>query len=278
MTHNVYLQGYACNITRKIRNDRVTSHIIYEQPLNERIRTFLRIEQLMQRIDYFISGNHAWDSHCAITTLLEVSDLATRGDLKSELMKELKRQMNNLEGLKQIPEIDQPHLQEFIDRLRQHVDTLYDLSGHPGAPLKNNEFLKSIKQRIVIPGGTCDFDLPAYHYWLAQPVEERRLTLSNWIEPYRKVYDTISIIMTLIRDSAKPLEVCAALGFYQRQLDNDQPYQLIRVLLPSTSPHFPEISAGKHRCTVRFLMLNEPESRPSQTQEDIDFKLVCCSL
>ena len=256
----------------------MTSNIVFEQPLNERIRTFLRIEQLMQRIEYFISGDHSWDSHCAITTLLEVSDLATRGDLKSELMKELKRQMNNLEDLKQIPEIDQSHLQQFIDHLRQHIDTLYELSGHPGAPLKHNEFLKSIKQRIVIPGGTCDFDLPAYHFWLAQSVTERRATLNKWIEPYKKVYDTICIIMTLIRDSAKPQEVCATRGFYQRQLDNDQPYQLIRVLLPSTSQHFPEISAGKHRCTVRFLMLNEPESRPSQIQEDIDFNLACCSL
>jgi cell division protein ZapD len=152
------------------------------------------------------------------------------------------------------------------------------LSGHPGAPLKSNEFLKSIKQRIVIPGGTCDFDLPAYHFWLAQPVAQRQATLNKWLEPFKKVYDTISIIMSLIRDSAKPQDICATRGFYQRQLDNDQPYQLIRVLLPSSSQYFPEISAGKHRCTVRFLVLDAPESRPSQIQEDIDFKIACCSL
>lgn len=256
----------------------MTSQIVFEQPLNERIRTFLRIEQLMHRIDYFITGDHAWDSHSAITTLLEVSDLATRGDLKSELMKELKRQMSNLEGLKQIQEIDQFHLQQFIDTLHQHIDTLYELRGHPGAPIKNNEFLKSLKQRIVIPGGTCDFDLPAYHFWLSQPATERRATLNKWIDPFKKVYDTISIIMTLIRDSATPKNTCAAQGFYQLQLDNDQPYQLIRVLLPTCSLYFPEISAGKHRCTVRFMMLNELESRPSQIQDDVEFKLACCSL
>jgi cell division protein ZapD len=256
----------------------VTSQIVFEQPLNERIRTFLRIEQLMQRIDYFISGDHAWDSHCAITTLLEISDLASRGDLKSELMKELKRQIKNLEGLKQIQEIDQSQLQQFIDSLCQHIDTLYELSGHPGAPLKNNEFLKSIRQRIVIPGGTCDFDLPAYHFWLSQHATERRATLKKWINPFQKVYNTISVIMSLIRDSATPKDICAARGFYQQQLDNDQPYQLIRVLLPIGSVYFPEISAGKHRYTVRFLVLNGLESRPSQIQDDIEFKLACCSL
>lgn len=256
----------------------MSSQIVFEQPLNERIRTFLRIEQLMQRIDYFIDGDHAWDSHSAITTLLEVSDLATRGDLKSELMKELKRQMSNLEGLKQIQEIDQSHLQQFIDTLHQHIDILYEMSGHPGAPLKNNEFLKSIKQRIVIPGGTCDFDLPAYHFWLSQPATDRRATLNKWIDPFKKVYDTVRIIMSLIRDSATPKDMCAARGFYQHQLDNDQPSQLIRVLLPTGTLYFPEISAGKHRCTVRFLNLNEPESRPTQIHDDIEFKLACCSL
>lgn len=256
----------------------MTSQIAFEQPLNERVRTFLRIEQLMQRIDYFIGGDNAWDSHCAITTLLEVSDLATRGDLKSELMKELKRQVKNLEGLKQIHEIDQSHLQQFIDTLRQHSDTLYELSGHPGTPVRNNEFLKSIKQRIVIPGGTCDFDLPAYHFWLSRPAPERRALLYEWIDPFKKVYDTIRIIMTLIRDSASPKDMHAARGFYQRQLDNDQPFQLIRVILPTNSAYFPEISAGKHRCTVRFLVLGDLESRPSQIQDDINFKLACCSL
>ncbi len=256
----------------------MSSQIIFEQPLNERVRTFLRIEQLMQRFEYYISGNNAWDTHSALITLLEITDLVARGDVKSELMKELKRQIQNLEALKEIPEIDQSHLQCFIDEHRQHIDTLYELSGHPSDQIKNNEFIKSIKQRIVIPGGTCDFDLPAYHYWLSQPTAKRHATLEHWVSPFKKIYETINITLSLIRDSASSEEKCAERGFYQQQLETDQPYQLIRIQLPEDSPFYAEISAGKHRFTVRFLKLVDPQSRASQTQDDIVFKLTCCAL
>ncbi len=256
----------------------MSSQIIFEQPLNERVRTFLRIEQLMQRFEYHISGNNAWDTHSALITLLEITDLVARGDVKSELMKELKRQIQNLEALKEIPEIDQSHLQHFINEHRQHIDTLYELSGHPSEQIKNNEFIKSIKQRIVIPGGTCDFDLPAYHYWLSQAADSRRSTLEHWVSPFKKIYETINITMSLIRNSASSEEKCAERGFYQQQLETDQPYQLIRLQLPEDSPFYAEISAGKHRFTVRFLKLVDPQSRASQTQEDIVFKLTCCGL
>lgn len=256
----------------------MSSHIIFEQPLNERIRTFLRIEQLMQRFEYFVSGRNIWDTHSALTTVLEISDLVARGDLKSELMKELKRQIKNLEALKERPEIDQTHLQNFIDEHGQHIDTLYELSGHPGEQIKNNEFIKSIKQRLVIPGGTCDFDLPAYHHWLSQPFEKRHTTLDAWINPFKKIYETVNITLSLIRDSVAAEPKCAEKGFYQQQLESDQPYQLVRVYLPANVPYFPEISAGKHRFTVRFLNQSDPQSRPSQTHDSIDFELACCVL
>ena len=40
-------------------------------------------------------------------------------------------------------------------------------------PLRDSEFLSAIKHRSAIPGGTCDFDLPDYSYWLNRPAELR---------------------------------------------------------------------------------------------------------
>ena len=39
------------------------------------------------------------------------------------------------------------------------------LPGKAGQSLTENDWLMSIRSRIGIPGGTCGFDLPAYHAW-----------------------------------------------------------------------------------------------------------------
>ena len=36
------------------------------------------------------------------------------------------------------------------------------------AGLKDSEFLSAIKHRSAIPGGTCEFDLPDFFFWLNQ--------------------------------------------------------------------------------------------------------------
>jgi len=40
-----------------------------------------------------------------------------------------------------------------------------------------------IKQRASIPGGTCEFDLPSYHYWQQQDASLRRESLQAWLAP-----------------------------------------------------------------------------------------------
>lgn len=258
----------------------MTQKIVFEQPLNERVRMFLRIDRLIQRFAHYIHGETVWDTHCALVTLLELADLAARGDLKSELMKELERQIKNMEGLSHIPGVDRAHLQRIIDQHRAHVNALHDLTGQPGDQLRSNEFSNSIRQRLSIPGGTCEFDLPAYHYWLSQPVAIRHRTLGSWIEPFQHIHQSVRLILQLIRDSVIPAKLCAAQGFYQQNLEVNPlyPYQLVRIALPSNSPVYPEISGGKHRFAVRFLELPSVESHAAQTSEDIEFELACCAL
>ena len=47
-------------------------------------------------------------------------------------------------------------------------------AGRVGSHLRDNEWLMAIKQRTAIPGGVCEFDLPAYHWWLNQDPGPRR--------------------------------------------------------------------------------------------------------
>ena len=256
----------------------MSSEIYFEQPLNERIRTFMRIEDLYTRCKYYINKEKAFDSHSALSTLFELMGLASRGDLKRELMKEIKRQLTNLQQLHSIPSLDKEKLQNIISSHNDLINQLDSLPGQLVGHLKDNNFINSIKQRSTIPGGTCDFDLPAYHYWLTQPANQRKQTIDAWLEPYGIINNTVKHCLDLIRNSSEIESCTAANGFYQRNLDQNQPNQLIRVIIDESEKCFPEISAGKHRFSIRFLQQPDPNQYPKQIERDIKFKLSCCAF
>ena len=78
-------------------------NVIYEQPLNERVRTFLRLEFLFNEFFSRLEGPSEWDSRNALTSLLDILNIFNRTDLKTEVMKELERQMTTLGALEHAP-------------------------------------------------------------------------------------------------------------------------------------------------------------------------------
>lgn len=256
----------------------MSSLIHFEQPLNERIRTFMRVEQLYNRCVYYLNKEAPMDSHSALSALLELMGLVSRGDLKRELMKEVKRQLTNLQQLHSTPNLDQNKLEKLIS---EHSSLINDLDNQPGqlvTHLKDNDFISCIKQRAAIPGGTCDFDLPAFHYWLNQPSVKRRDVIQAWLHPFDVVHKTVVHCLELIRSSSEIENCIAANGFYQRALNQNHPNQLIRVLVEIHEECFPEISAGKHRFSIRFLTQTNPNQYPKQVDRDIHFKVACCAF
>jgi len=135
-----------------------------------------------------------------------------------------------------------------------------------------------IKQRASIPGGTCDFDLPQLRFWLNQSHDQRIRDLHNWVAPYRELDEVIELILKTLRDSATAKVVVAENGFYQEPLDTRQSTQLIRISVNADATMYPEISAGKHRYSVRFMRVSPGDTPPVQVKENIEFLLSRCSL
>ena len=250
----------------------------YEQPLNERMRTFLRYEQLSCRFINFSRREDVSDTHAALMTLIEILSLVSRGDIKQELLKEIKRQIDNLEALANKPKLNTTKLSEILAKHKSIFDRLHTARGQLGSHLKNNDFISSIRQRAVIPGGTCDFDLPEYHFWLAQPFTQRNRILLDWIAPFDIVQEGVTHVLQLIRESTPYTTMNAPKGFYDQNLDASQPNQLIRIGIKKDAKLYPECSAGKHRFSIRFLEQSDPNSKPQQTQTNIEFQLACCTF
>lgn len=252
--------------------------IIYEFPLNERIRLFMRLEQLFQQLDHFMEGDSVWDSRAVIATLLDILALFSRNDLKSEALKELDRHSAILTKMtRSQSDVDRGKLDKILAKLESLSKELYGTPGKIGLSLMENELFKSISQRSSIPGGTCSFDLPAFHYWLQLGDAQRKQDLENWIRPFRLIRSAIDILLNFIRTCATPADEQASAGFFQKTLDHTLPYQLLRVAVQRSEPYFAEISGGKHRFTVRF-MVPDPAQRPVQSTRDVKFQLTCCML
>ena len=79
--------------------------IRYEHPLNERIRTMMRLEDLFQRARYFSAKAEPNDHHAALNAMFEIAEIASRADLKSDLLQELERQRQLLSGLRENPQV-----------------------------------------------------------------------------------------------------------------------------------------------------------------------------
>lgn len=252
--------------------------IFYEQPLNERIRTFLRLEFLFKQAAQHLSGGSEWDSRSTLASLLEVINIFGRTDLKTEVMKELERHTQSLARLEQNPDVDRHRLESVLNDLDALIDRLHAINGQVAAGLKKNEFLSGIMQRSAIPGGTCDFDLPEYHFWLQQPAERRVRDLAAWLNHFDAIAEAIQLILRLTRESAVMRPEQAEAGFFQRTLDSNLPCQMVRVALPQGTDYFAEISGGRHRFSVRFLVVPGLDERPVQTEQDVAFHLGCCVI
>lgn len=258
------------------RQQTVPEPVTYEQPLNERIRTLLRLEFLFRQAATHIYRQSPWDNRAALNTLFDIISVFGRSDLKTEIMKELERQALFLEKLSENPQVDKARLESVLDEMDLLIDQLYGLKSQD-MDARNNEFLGSVKQRYHIAGGTCDFDLPAFHFWLSRPEEQRMLDLQQWLKPFEPIQQSVDLILRLIRDSAQTTQEVAESGFFQKSLDPSSACQMIRVTLPGDTPCFAEISGGKHRFTIRFMQTGFSE-RPIQSDQDIAFRLTCCML
>ena len=231
----------------------LSDKIVYEHPLNERMRTLLRLEHLFLEVRHYLKTSDTWSSRAAIDALLNMVSIFSRADIKADLIKELDRHREKLGGIRRNPGVDTERLDIILKDLERSNRRIFGINGQIGHAMRNNEFLKSILQRSSIPGGSCAFDLPYYHYWLEQPPEFRQSETEAWLETLEPVQGAVMLVLSLIRGSTSPTQELASKGFFQRNIDPQAPAQLVRVGVSRNDPLFAEISGGKHRFTVRFL-------------------------
>ncbi|MCW5223038.1 cell division protein ZapD [Verminephrobacter aporrectodeae] len=250
--------------------------ILYEYPFNERLRTYLRLEQLFRRLGELVPREHALDHHFAIATIFEIMDVAARVDLKSDVLKDLEKHRHQFDSYRGNPSISEEALDAVIAQLQHCFAALNAQTGKAGHALTENDWLMSIRSRIGIPGGTCEFDLPAYYAWQHQAPAMRRQAIEEWASTLAPLAESIYVLLKLLRDSGIPQKVAAENGQFQQNLLQGRAFQLLRLRIDPTLNLIPEISGNRMIVSVR-LMRQQGDGRLHACSEDAAFELTLCA-
>lgn len=250
--------------------------VLYEYPFSESIRTMLRLEHLFDRLGQLMPREAPVDHHFALVTLFEIMDVSARADLKSDLLKELERHKAQLVAFRSNPQVSQAALDGVIGRIDHAFDGLSQQAGKATQALAGNEWLMSVRSRISIPGGTCEFDLPAYYAWQQQDGARRRADLAGWLSSLAPLAEALHVLLQLLRDAGAAHKVVTTGGQYQQSLPQGRGYQLLRLRLDESAGLIPEISAHRLMLSVR-LMRCEADGRLRPTQEDLPLELTLCA-
>ena len=250
--------------------------ITYEYPLNEKVRTLLRLEDMYERVLLFSRREAPRDHEVAFSRLFEILDAGSRSDVRTDLMQELERQRHMMESLRGNPDVSVDRLDAVIQELTAAAAGLQSIQGKFGQHLRDNDWVMAIRSRFNIPGGACEFDLPGFHHWLHQPSSVRQEQLQAWLEPMLPIQRALGTILRLLRESGEDVDQCARRGSFQ-QMPVLRPAQMLRITVDDALLCVPELSANKYALNIRFIS-NVAGLRPSLHEHDVPFRIAYCNL
>lgn len=251
---------------------------LYEFPLNERMRNFMRLENCFAQINHFAAHNTIWDSQASLLVLIEVLNIMERHDIKNEVTKELERSIGMLSNLLDIPGVDIQKLQDTLKELTAKLHAVQKIDGKVARSVREDDIINSIRQRTSSTSNVNSFEIPSYYYWLNKLGQIRQQQIYAWLKEVSPCADAISLILNLIRNSATFNVQTATAGFFQKTLNSQQSCQMVRIELPIAENYFPETSGSRHRISVRFLTYENAKQRPIQVIADVPFNISCCGI
>ncbi len=250
--------------------------ILYEYPLHERVRTYLRLEHLFLRLDKLVARVDALDHHYALATIFEIMEITARPDLKSDLLKDLDKQRHALDAFRGNPSVSEAALNRVLTQLTMCFETLNAQIGKAGLSLTENDWLMAIRNRINIPGGTCEFDLPSYYAWQHKTGVTRQTSLQQWVDALSPIASSVQLLLKLLRDSGTPKKVVATAGQFQQNLQQGRAFLLLRLALEVSQELIPEIIGHRLLVSIR-LMRMDIDNHLCPVPEDVSFEISLCA-
>jgi cell division protein ZapD len=246
---------------------------VYEFPLCEKVRNYLRLEQLFKQLDHTSTFDSELESLHFFDVFFTLLDLLERLDVRTDFIRDIDVHEKNLVHWSSHPNIDTAALEATLKKLHRLLSELKRTSKL-GSSLKDDRFLSSIRQRFSIPGGAMSFDLPHLFCWLKQSKELRSKDIAMWIDQLSLVRENITLVMQFLRERGRYEGVVGKNGFYQGVVTDK--IDLIRVRCVNSEGYYPVLSGNKYRYGIRFMQLVADEDSAGGVPDSIKFEIACC--
>ena len=246
--------------------------VVYEHPLNEKVRLLMRLEQLFSQLSTHQNVQEQFHIQPFFSALFSTIEVLERNDIRGTLTFYLDLLEKSMLRWSAHPDIHNESLQK---NLQETIKLQSQISNMSKAcqTLKDDKFLASLRQRFGIAGGTCDFDLPQFHHWRLKSIEQKEQDIAEWLEILAPLEQALNFSMLFIRESSEFAGKQAKKGFFQ---DNcSESVSLLRIRYDSDLGCFPTVSGSNRRYAINFM---KPDKSSVKTSVDdtIGFELANC--
>ena len=251
----------------------MNNFIIYEQPVSENVRNFLKCEYLCEKFNCSLNQHDIWSIKSSINTLIEMSDFIFRINIKMELLKELERNIVYLNYLKDNKNIDLNKYSEFYEKIKTHMEALNNSDSNPSKSISENDFLMQIKSKCHIPAGNNFFDMPAYLNFLSSNKTLIIDNINNWYSPFDIIFLTSILILDIKRSISKFNNISITDSYFEMKLDKSIKIDLIRIKLENNINIYPNISVSTQNINILFKTSYGKNRLSKVIDESLDFGL-----
>ena len=247
---------------------------IYEEPVQEKVRKFLKIEYLFNKIYYFKDKEDKRDNYNALLAFGELHEMLSRSDIKSELIREIETHNAYFNKIKDIPQAqaDESKLNSVLEKQALLLQLIYNVESNYLEYLENDVLCKTIFKNCF-----STLQPASIEFWLSRDIILRGTQIDLWLEPILFIKKSIDFILEIIRKSGTFNDKLAEKGFFIEKLDPKKNILLVRVTLTSDLYYYPQISVGKQRLNIMF-MSKDDKNNLVRYQDDVPFILTACVL
>ena len=251
----------------------MNEHIIYEQPVAENIRNFLKCEYLHEKYIRALERGDIWSIRSSITTLIEISDFVSRINLKFELLKELEKSKIIIDKLKNNELINILKYNNYHENINVCLENLNNIESHPSKTILENDFLMQIKNKLYIPGGDNFFDNPSYLNFLSSNKSNIVNNINIWYLPFKYFFITSDLILSIKRSNAKFKQYISEGSHFEKRLDSNTSTDLVRIRLHKNTNIFPDISVNRQNINIVFKYSSGNKIASKIVEDNINFEL-----
>jgi cell division protein ZapD len=231
---------------------------------------------LFEKTAHFAQEDGALEHHAALVALFEILEVASRADLKMDLIQELERQRQTLLAFRNNPEISEEALSGALYEIEQSSAACLPAWQDRPVPARerladeHQESRRHSRRRLRIRPAVLSLVV-------APPGRYPPRGAGGWTRPMLPLRDAAAIVLRLLRSSGRPKNYLATLGQFQLNLGGSAA-QMVRITVDRDEPAIPEVSANKYFLNIRFTKPPAGEIKARGCERDVAFDLTFCNL